>query len=291
MRMGSVCSGILGAELAAPDHWETAWCSEIDPFASRVIAHHRPELRNYGDFTTIGPNAGTVDILCGGTPCQSFSTGGSRGGMDDPRGALSVEFAELAHRVNARWILWENVPGVLSSGGGRDFGVFLGALAKRGYFFSYRILDACFFGLAQRRLRVWVVGYLGDWRPPAAVLFEPPSLRGDYHEGRSSVRPRGTVFDPQNEDALGQDRSSIAKCITTKPSNGCLSKVTLVEYDGRPRYLTPLESERAQGFPDNWTGIPGASNTRRYKAVGNAWPVNVARWIMARIDAVNEAIQ
>lgn len=118
MRMGTVCSGILGAELAAPDHWEAAWCAEIDPFASRVIAHHRPELRNYGDFTTIGTDAGPVDILCGGTPCQSFSVAGRRGGMDDPRGNLSLEFAALAERVSARWILWENVPGVLSSNGG-----------------------------------------------------------------------------------------------------------------------------------------------------------------------------
>lgn len=210
-------------------------------------------------------------------------------------------------------------PAFSHRGGGRDFGVFLGALAERGYFFSYRILDACFFGLAQRRLRVWVVGYLGDWRPPAAVLFEPPSLRGHHQAGGSPIRPRGTVFAEGIPSNAGGEcevsttiRSqtvsrtltrSIGKAIQEKMETYVSHTVSdpsrlLIEGSGsfishctKIRKLTPLEYERLQGFPEGWTKIPKSSDSARYKVLGNAWPVNVARWIMARINTVNEVVQ
>jgi len=112
--------------------------------------------------------------------------------MEDPRGNLALTYLGIADRYKPRWIVWENVPGVLSSAGGRDFGSFLGALAQLGYGFAYRVLDARFFGVAQRRRRVFVVGYLGDWRRAAAVLFESPSGRRDTasrREKRQSVAP------------------------------------------------------------------------------------------------------
>jgi DNA (cytosine-5)-methyltransferase 1 len=180
MIFGTVCSGIGAPEAAwKPLGWRCAFMSEIEPFPRAVLAHHYPGVPLHGDFTTI--NAGDyepIDLLCGGTPCQSFSVAGLRGGMADERGNLALEYLRLADRLRPRWLVWENVPGVLSSNGGRDFGAFLGGLGELGYGFAYRSLDAQHFGLAQRRLRVFVVGYLGDWRPAAAVLFEPASLRG-----------------------------------------------------------------------------------------------------------------
>jgi DNA (cytosine-5)-methyltransferase 1 len=98
--------------------------------------------------------------------------------MDDNRGLLALQFLKLLDRTRARWVVWENVPGVLSSSGGRDFGSFLGGLVERGYGFAYRVLDAQHFGVPQRRRRVFVVGHLGDWRRAAAVLFERHSLSG-----------------------------------------------------------------------------------------------------------------
>jgi DNA (cytosine-5)-methyltransferase 1 len=184
---GSVCSGIEAATVAWHAlGWRPRWFAEIDAFPSAVLAHRWPGVPNLGDFTKIGGDGATLDLLVGGTPCQSFSVAGLRGGMDDERGQLALEYLRLARRTRARWLVWENVPGVLSSDGGRDFGAFLGGLVELGYGFAYRVLDAQFFGVPQRRRRVFVVGYLGDWRPAAAVLFERACLRGDPPPSRAS---------------------------------------------------------------------------------------------------------
>lgn len=156
--------------------------SEIEPFPSAILKHRFPNTPNYGDLTRYKEwplEPGSVDLLVGGTPCQSFSVAGLRRGMADPRGNLALVFLGLADHLKPRWILWENVPGVLTSAGGRDFGSFLAGLAELGYSVSWRILDAQNFGVAQRRRRVFVVAYLGTWEPAAAVLLESESLRGD----------------------------------------------------------------------------------------------------------------
>lgn len=182
MRYLSVCSGIEAASVAWCDlGWEAAGFSEIERFPSEALRHRFPNVRNYGDMTKFKEweDVGTVDLLVGGTPCQSFSVAGLRKGLDDPRGNLMLSFGAMASHFRPKWVVWENVPGVLSSNGGRDFGTFLGMLAELGYGFAYRVLDAQYFGVAQRRRRVFVVGHLGDWRCAAAVLFESESLSGN----------------------------------------------------------------------------------------------------------------
>lgn len=209
---GSVCSGIEAASVAwNPLGWEAEFFAEIDPFPTAVLAHHYPETPNLGDFTKIQRTARPISLLVGGTPCQSFSVAGLRGGMADDRGNLALEFLRLADRLRPEWLVWENVPGVLSSwsddpdcpprdmewtgpGDGRvqavqqrnDFGCLLSALAELGYGWSYRILDAQYFGVPQRRRRVFVVGRLGDWRGPAAVLFERHGLSGNPPPSREA---------------------------------------------------------------------------------------------------------
>ena len=201
MKFLSQCSGIEAASVAwNPIGWEAVGFSEIEPFPCAVLKHHYPEVPNFGDMTKFmeWPDA-TIDVLCGGTPCQSFSVAGLRKGLDDPRGNLMLTFLATAKRYRPRWLVWENVPGVLSSNGGRDFGTFLGGLAECGYGFAYRVLDAQYFGLAQRRKRVFVVGYLGDWRRAAAVLFEQHSLQGHpapSREARKRIAPTVTNGPP-----------------------------------------------------------------------------------------------
>jgi DNA (cytosine-5)-methyltransferase 1 len=145
---------------------------------------------NAGDFTKIGAeDVGAIDLLAGGTPCQSFSVAGKRAGLDDPRGNLTIEFARLADRVRPLWVVWENVPGVLSIDGGRTFGAFLRMLVECGYGIAYRVLDARYFGVPQRRRRIFVVGHLGDWRAAAAVLLEQSCLSG-YPPPRREAQQR-----------------------------------------------------------------------------------------------------
>lgn len=193
---GSICSGIEAATVAwHPLGWKPAFFSEIENFPRAVLQHHYPSVPLHGDFTTIQEHDyDSIDLLVGGTPCQAFSVAGLRKGFADERGNLTLEYVRLAQRLRPRWLVWENVPGVLSIDGGRAFGSFLGALAQCGYGFAYRILDAQYFGVPQRRRRVFVVGHLGDWRPAAAILFERESLLRDLTPSREKgERPAPTI--------------------------------------------------------------------------------------------------
>lgn len=187
MRYLSVCSGIEAASCAwHPMGWRPFAFSEVDRFPSEVLANRYPTVPNLGDMTKFKdwPDA-TIDLLVGGTPCQSFSVAGLRKGLADPRGNLMLTYLAIAERYAPKWLVWENVPGVLSSNQGRDFGTLLGGLAELGYGFAYRVLDAQYVrveshsrAVPQRRRRVFVVGHLGDWRRAAAVLFERESMLG-----------------------------------------------------------------------------------------------------------------
>jgi DNA (cytosine-5)-methyltransferase 1 len=189
MRYLSVCSGMEAASVAwHPLGWQPVGFSEIEPFPCAILKHRFPNIPNYGSLTEYKQwplKPGAIDLLVGGTPCQSFSVAGLRKGLDDPRGNLALVFLGLADKLKPRWIVWENVPGVLSSAGGRDFGSFLGALVELGYGFAYRVLDAQHFGVPQRRRRVFVVACLGDWRAPAEVLLESDCVRRDPKKGRA----------------------------------------------------------------------------------------------------------
>jgi DNA (cytosine-5)-methyltransferase 1 len=197
MRYLSVCSGIEAAT-SAWHHlgWEPVAFSEIEPFPSAVLQHHYPNVPNWGDMTQYKnwPDA-TIDFLVGGTPCQSFSVAGLRKGLEDPRGNLMLTFLGIADRYRPKYIVWENVPGVLSSNGGKDFGSFLGALGELGYGWAYRVLDAQWFGVAQRRRRVFVVGCLGDQRRAAEVLFESESVSRNTPPSRA--KGQGATADAQ----------------------------------------------------------------------------------------------
>lgn len=368
MKYLSVCSGIEAASVAWKDlGWEAVGFSEIDAFPSAVLKHHFPEVPNYGDmqeFQSWPIERGSIDILVGGTPCQSFSVAGLRGGLSDSRGNLALTYLRLADHYRPRWIVWENVPGVLSSGAGRDFGTFLGGLAHIGYQFSWRVLDAQHFGVPQRRRRIFVVGHSRDWRSAAEVLFEPEGVRGDFAKGRKArektpvgstrraesgvLDPVGTLCSDTHPGAYsGQDAysgrivpdaggglvatlaliksrrdeqaglqngnfdyhrgifdlpmtqyGSIANTLTSRhDSSPCSDRG---KKSGRPpsvaglgvRRLTPVECERLQGFPDNWTLVPfrgkTAADSPRYKAIGNSMAVPVMKWIGERINQVEK---
>ena len=391
-----------------PLGWTAAWFSEIEPFPCAVLKHHYPDVPNLGDMTALPEmiRSGQVevpDLLCGGTPCQAFSVAGLRQSLDDERGNLSLTFCEIADAIDEQRksiIFWENVPGVLST---KDnaFGCFLGALAgeddalvppggrwanagfvdgpKRAV--AWRILDAQYFGVAQRRRRVFVVASARADFDPAAVLFEFDGLRRDIapsRQARQAVAPTvgtGAPFSRTGNSRIEADAMIAARMVafgeyiddgtasamkardykdatdlvaqpipidtmnmTPGHSSGGLGfgqpgdpSFTLtkghshavaqpyiggVDYEnnahtmdqptgpllkgsptggGRPlpaiatamqvRRLTPVECERLQGFPDNYTNIKDkCPDGPRYKALGNSWAVPVVRWIGERID-------
>lgn len=226
LMVGSVCSGIGAPECGwSRLGWQSSFLSEIEPFPRTVLSHHFPEVPLHGDFTTIQSGQyADIDLLVGGTPCQSFSVAGLRGGMADERGNLALEYLRLADRLRPRWLVWENVPGVLSSSGGRDFGAFLGGLAELGYGFAYRVLDAQHFGVAQRRRRVFVVGYIGDWRRAAAILFEPASLRRHPAPRREAGEGFADklAFNANQGSGLSGDitQASVSMCLNAKGGSG-----------------------------------------------------------------------
>lgn len=411
-----------------PLGWTAAWFSEIEPFPCAVLKHHYPDVPNLGDMTKLPDliRSGQVevpDILCGGTPCQAFSVAGLRQSLDDERGNLSLTFCEIADAIDEQRksiIFWENVPGVLST---KDnaFGCFLGALAgeddalvpaggrwanagfvdgpKRAV--AWRVLDAQYFGVAQRRRRVFVVASARADFDPAAVLFEFDGVRRDSapsREARQTVtgtieaslgrsrgagtptaaicptlraggnrtggdRPPGTDVDTAdsliamclnaggmhrldaesetllpialqdvtprekaqngkgwNDDGVSYTVDAAATQGVAQPLNiyggnkradrpeggfyvrfnedtsktldaasglnpTCAQGGTAVMQAMAVRRLTPVECERLQGFPDNYTNIKDkCPDGPRYKALGNSWAVPVVRWIGERID-------
>jgi len=312
MQYGSVCSGIEAATVAWHSlGWVPSFFSEIEKFPREVLAHHYPDVPLHGDFTTIGADQyGPIDLLVGGTPCQSFSIAGLRGGLDDDRGNLALEFIKLAQRTRPRWVVWENVPGVLSSNKGRDFGAFLGALGEIGYGFAYRVLDAQYFGVAQRRRRVFVVGYLGDWRRAAAVLFERESLRGNPAPSREKgEKPAPTVTAGPPFSRTENDRVECDAYVTARmrgfgdyDCDGTASTVKARDYKDATDLIAialaentigrqPMNSGNGDGFTEggpmytlNATGVHGVAAVR-CKATGESSLSDVTMSITASYGA------
>ena len=324
MKYLSVCSGLEAASVAwAPLGWEPVAFSEVEPFPCAVLAERWPGVPNMGDMTKIDGRKmrGKVELLVGGTPCQGFSIAGKRRGLSDERSGLAMHFVRLVEEIKPEWFVWENVPGAFSTSFGRDFGTFLRALDECGYHLAWRVLDAQYFGVPQRRRRIFLVGHLGDWRGPAAVLFEPGCLRRDTAQGRKKreditqalARSLGTGGPDDNRAQGGfyvpQIVEQAMSCKWAKGTSGpggdehhnliagplnCRPYADNVAQESRlalaVRRLTPLECERLQGFPDHYTRIAwrgksaeNCPDAPRYRALGNSMAVPVMRWIGERI--------
>ena len=218
MRYISLFSGIEAASVAwEPLGWEPLAFCEIDEFPSAVLAHRFPDVENLGDITKVDwkeviARHGRPDVVVGGSPCQSFSVAGGRESLSG-ESRLMFEYVRALDEIRPRWFLWENVPGVLNT---RDnaFAQLLGEVQKLGYgSLAWRVLDAQFFGVAQRRRRVFLVGRLGEGGSAAAVLFEPESLRGD---NPSSREKRKALASDARGRAAGADGGAVAFAQNTR---------------------------------------------------------------------------
>ena len=250
----SVCSGIEAATVAWHHMgWKPVGFSEIEKFSSQVLAHHYPQVTNFGDMTKYKEWKldDSIGLLVGGTPCQSFSVAGLRKGLDDPRGNLALTYVGILDKFRPKWCVWENVPGVLSSGGGRDFGSFLGALGELGYGWAYRVLDAQNFGVAQRRRRVFVVGCFGSWESAAKVLFEPESLSRNIKKSKIKGQEIAATITAR----FGNSRNNheeLAPTITRKYSE-------LSGHDMKPGLIIPTFMCNGFGGYENGIGTLRAS--------------------------------
>lgn len=218
MRYISTFSGVEAATLAWRDlGWEAVAFSEVDEFPSAVLQERFPEVPNLGDVTKVewSDYRGSVDVVVGGSPCQSFSIAGGRTGLDGASG-LMWEYVRCVREVMPEWVVWENVRGALSSSHGEDFGCLLRSLDDLGYGLAWRVLDAQFFGVAQRRERVFLVGRLGDVEGPCEVLFDAEGLRRDFEPGREKREALASASGrrPARADAI---------CMTDTQPHGMVS--------------------------------------------------------------------
>lgn len=363
MTFGSLFAGIGGFDLGFVRAGMTcAWQVEIDGQCNSVRRAHWPDVPHFKDVTQFhATDAIRPDIICGGFPCQDLSVAGRRAGLDGKRSGLWHQFRRVLEEFRPQWLCIENVPGLLSSGGGRDMATIVDALAELGYGWFYRVLDSQWFGVPQRRRRVFIVGCLGDRGRAAEVLFERESLPWDSPPRRQTgtrvaaaitsgvsagggVNPpgrrreddvnlayclngkQGKRYDGESESSVvspiahtlrseGHDASEdgtgrgVPLAITLHSSKDCLevasetelaqslrtrapgstenSGTTCAIHGMRVRRLTPIECERLQGFPDNWTALghdgKAISDSARYRMLGNAVTVNVAEWIGNRL--------
>ena len=257
-------------------------------------------------------------VLAGGFPCQDLSVAGSRAGMGaGTRSGLFWHIPRILADFPARWVVLENVPGLLSSHGGRDMGAILGALGDLGYGYAWRVLDAQHFGVPQRRRRVVIVGHLGTpWGAPAEVLLEPESGGGDLATltgqgsrpagdaaGRTPAHRVGSALTAHHgrmsaDDASSEDDVNLITGfhLTQDPVSGRMAPAIGARSGGNGvavgsvvRRLTPLECERLQGAPDGWTD--GQSDSARYRQLGNAVAVPVFEWVARRLVDVDAQIR
>jgi DNA (cytosine-5)-methyltransferase 1 len=310
----------IGAAHAAwmPLGWECLWTAEIEKFPIAVVKARFPGIPNLGDVTKITQEMidgyPRPDVVIGGSPCQSFSVAGLRGGLADPRGNLALRFVQLVGALAPRWVVWENVPGVLSSGSGRDFGSILGALAELGYGWAYRVLDAQHFGVAQRRRRVFVVGCFGDWRRAAAVLSVAQGMRGDPPPSRPTRQvaapdagrgaegaswPRSIAPCPDasfaknqglDEHGYGMSVPAVtshdpACCLTARELKGPLPEADLSTVVMEPF----VKAKRAQSASDDETWkADGVSPTLNHFDVGDTRSTTVVAFTQNQRDEVRD---
>lgn len=296
-RVASLFSGIGGFDLGFERAgMETVWQCELDEFCASILDQHWPEVPRALDIREVkADEIPEADVWAGGFPCQDISLArmGPRKGLRGRNSGLFYEYARLVESRTPRVVVIENVPGLRSSHGGRDFEIVIRTLAEIGYGVAWRVLNSRYFGVPQSRSRVFIVGFHRDPRLAGQVLFEP-KCGGGHDEtsrsnGKKAVSPFKTVA---GNPVSGPIVQGIAYCLyaeSARHTGTDWSRNYVIYPDGRVRRLTALECERIQGFPDNWT-LPKSMNgdsdvvdSRRYHAVGNAVTVNVSEWLGNRI--------
>lgn len=293
----SLFSGIGGFDLGLQNAGMkvTAMC-EIDKYCQIILKKNFPNSIIHTDVKEVKYETGTVDIICGGFPCQDVSIAGTRKGFNGTRSSLWFEFARIITEVRPQWVIIENVPGLLSSNNGQDFGTIINFLDKSGYGVGWKILSTEEFGLPQQRNRIYIIA---SFRTQCAcsLLFKQENLHKNTATSKTKKQNHSTRFRSSTETNSG-NKLNIQDLIWSIAHSSDIVRIyknqnvipTLVARMGTGgnnvplvglRKLTPIECERLQGFPENWTA--GISDAQRYKQLGNAVSVPIAEWIGKQI--------
>lgn len=307
IKYASLFSGIGGFELGIQQaaaklniNTECVFASEIDKHAQSVYKEHFGDEVLHGDITKINetdiPN---IDFLCGGFPCQSFSIAGKRRGFEDTKGTLFFEIARIVKAKRPKMLFLENVKGLLNHDEGRTFGTILDTLGDLGYDVEWECINSKNYGVPQSRDRVFIIGHLRGFCPRGSTIFpirEIPSICSKSRKNKQEVREVASTLTARQ---YGSWNGNFVKAVLTpnrkeKRQNGRRFKnhneemFTLTAQDkhgvligNQIRQLTPIECERLQGFPDNWTNC--VSDSQRYKQTGNAVTVNVIEAIATKL--------
>lgn len=289
---GSLFSGIEAATVAFhPLGWKPLWFAEIHKFCCKLLNNYYPTIPNFGDITSVDfiDKLSKVDLIIGGSPCQSFSIAGKQKGLDDERGQLTFRFFEIIKQLKPRWFIWENVSNVLNINSGKIFWRIINEMGNSGYGLQWKVLNALNFGSLQNRKRLFLIGRFG--KATGDVLFDTKpvwkSLKKYVSKGNPT--PHKTV-DVRPIKIRGRYGKTVMEFMDYYP---CLTQAykNYLVWDGFGlRRLTCREWERLQGFPDDYTLIKGAKESPRKKALGNSMCVPVVRWIAERIQKVENQI-
>ena len=277
VRVFSMFSGIGGFELGIEQsdiNTELVGYAEIDKYAISIFEKQFTGVTNYGDATAItASNLPDFDLLVGGFPCQAFSIAGKQQGFSDTRGTLFFDIARICAEKRPRYLVLENVKGLLSHDGGQTFQRILRVLADLGYRVEWQVLNSKNFGVPQNRERVFIVGYLGE--RSGQEIFPLTT----YSQSASVVALQ-QLNKAESQGNRIYDSSGLATTLASQ-AGGLGAKTGLYQIDTQVRRLTPTECERLQGFPDGWTA--GLSDTQRYKTLGNAVTVPVVTAVMNQL--------
>lgn len=336
MKAVSLFAGVGGFDLALTQLGvEVVASVEIDRRARSVLRKHFPTTQLLEDISDVTGKQlfkfgfEQSGIIVGGFPCQDLSRAGKRAGLAGARSGLFWEICRLLDETKAQYIVLENVPGILSSNDGEDMGTVVGALVERGYGIAYRILDSQYFGVPQRRRRVFIVGSLGNSGELPAEILAIAEGSERYSGSRKQTRQdfANAITTGAREDYAGSfelwdfPTESISPCLSSRRAADTLTyskarraqnaddyetweegrvaptlnvsentndarATVIIRDDVTVRRITPIECERLQGFPDNWTA--GQADSHRYKQMGNAITVPVVKWIIRRLLDLDE---
>ena len=308
LTVGSLFSGIGGFDLGLERAgWKVKFQVEIDDFCNKVLERHWPNVRRYRDIATVDPGRlEPVDLLCGGFPCQDLSVAGKRAGLAGSESSLFFEFTRIARALRTRWLLIENVPGLRSSPPatpGRDFAVLLSTLDELGYGVAACSLDSQYFGVAQHRARVFIVGHLGAPCPPE-VLFEPasgfrntppssetgaqlaPGLRARFDSSSRDGRDIAFALRARSYQNGSPERSDLTLVLREDPGGtgqGWNTNYVTGTVDGAA--VDAVGVREAPGLPRRMDAHE--PDGPRYRALGNAVTVPVAEWIGKRLREID----